>query len=102
MRVGHRGSSLDKDEFERFSQLVATQSQSGPLDTQASNLDSSQLFNISREEHSGVIPDSQSGPDDESFVESTQRTGPDSGLSTATHSATTGQEEEDEEDSVRL
>lgn len=99
VQVVLRGSSLDKDEFERFSQLVATQTQSGRPGTQSSNLDSSQLFDISRTQHSGVIPDSQSGPDDESFVESTQRTGQDSGPSTNTDSATV---EEEEEDSVRF
>jgi hypothetical protein len=95
-----RGNSFDPNEYERFSQLAASQPPSTePSHTQESNLDSSQLF-VARPEYrsSGVVADSQSSAGEGSFIPATQQT-----TGTTQQSSTVSESQEDvAEDSVRL
>lgn len=106
IHVGHRGDSFDPDEFERFSQLPASQGlptpqapPSEPPHTQGTDLDSSQLFAALPEYRcSGIVPDSQSSVGAGSFIPTTQQT-----TGTTQQSSTVNESQEDvTEDSVRL
>lgn len=107
VEITARGESFAPEDFERFSQTVASQSQSksksqsqaGPTQTQVSELDSSQLFAISGPcSLGGIIPDSQSSAGEGSFIPSTQRTGNSSEGATASNTESHG--EQTEENSV--
>ncbi|KAF2125596.1 hypothetical protein P153DRAFT_370236 [Dothidotthia symphoricarpi CBS 119687] len=94
VRVVPRGDSFEPGDFDAYSQLPDTQTQ-----TQESNLDSSQLFAVSRNNLSpGIVPDSQSSAGEASYVLTTQATG------TQLQSTGTSGEHEDveEEDSGLL
>ncbi|KAI1548100.1 hypothetical protein PtrSN001A_001353 [Pyrenophora tritici-repentis] len=77
IRIVPRGESLERDDYELFSQLASTQDKS-----QDTDLDSSQLFAARpllrtrprpRPHSSGIVPDSQSSTSEASFVPITQR-----------------------------
>jgi hypothetical protein len=101
IHVGHRGDNFDPNEFERFSQLPASQLPStAPTNTQGTDLDSSQLFAaVPEHQSSGVIPDTQSSTGEGSFIPTTQQT---TGTTQQSSTVNDSQEDVTEEDSVRL
>tara|TARA_R110002003_G_scaffold1640_1_gene23350 strand:- start:1174 stop:5781 length:4608 start_codon:yes stop_codon:yes gene_type:complete len=99
VRVEHPGGGFDPDEYERFSQLAASNPPSTESQTQDTDLDSSQLFAaVPPYRSSGVVPDSQSSAGEGSFVPQTQQT-----TGTTQQSSTVNDTQEDvTEDSVCL
>lgn len=99
IQIGQRRGSFDPNEYERYSQLAASQLLPTESRTQGTDLESSQLFAAVPEYHSsGVVPDSQSSAGEGSFVPATQQT------TGTTQQSSTGNEPQEDvtEDSVRL
>jgi hypothetical protein len=92
IHIGPPTDSFDPGEYERYSQLAASQYQSATApQTQDTDLDSSQLFTAGPEyRSSGVVPDSESLSGEESFVPATQQT-----TATTQHSSTANESQED-------
>ncbi|KAH7396167.1 hypothetical protein BKA66DRAFT_454590 [Pyrenochaeta sp. MPI-SDFR-AT-0127] len=74
VQIAARGSSYERDEFERISQLAASQFTSTQSHTQVTDLDSSQIFTATGPFSSGIVPDSQSSAGEASFIPATQQT----------------------------
>ncbi|KAF2852070.1 hypothetical protein T440DRAFT_467301 [Plenodomus tracheiphilus IPT5] len=98
-----RGSSFDAEEYERYSQLAASQSQfsSTQSHTEHTDLDSSQLFAATRAQSyqysSGIVPDSQESTGEATFLPPTQHSEGSVQQSTATTSRSQEVEEEEED-----
>ncbi|KAI8933182.1 hypothetical protein NX059_009820 [Plenodomus lindquistii] len=102
--IPRRGSSFDAEEYERYSQLAASQSQSQfsiQSQSPATDLDSSQLFAATRvQSHqysSGIVPDSQDSAGEATFLPPTQRTEGSQQQSTASTDASLEAEQEEED-----
>jgi hypothetical protein len=101
IHIARRGDSLERDEFEVFSQITSPAPGSPQLHPEDADLDSSQLFAARPRLHSsGIVPDSQSSIGEGSFVPITQRTEDTSQQSTDTDTSHT--EQDVAEDSVCL
>ena len=79
IRIRRRRQSLERDEFERVSQIPLSQPPSTQEPTQThsqeTDLDSSQLISARPEPYSsGIVPDSQSSTGEASFIPITQQT----------------------------
>ncbi|KAH9882521.1 hypothetical protein J1614_000757 [Plenodomus biglobosus] len=108
--ISRRGS-FNAEEYDRYSQLATSQTQSrfssSQLRTQATDLDSSQLFAATRapspQYSSGIVLDSQDSAGEATFLPATQHTEDSNQQSTATTDESQEVEgEEEEEDSGLL
>ncbi|CAO2647258.1 Nn.00g081800.m01.CDS01 [Neocucurbitaria sp. VM-36] len=100
IQIAPRRNSFNPEDFDRFSQIAASQLATTPSCTQETDLDSSQLIEAKRPFSSGIVPDSQSSAGEASFIPITQQTGYSSQQSTVTNDSQ--DEEQVTEDSVRL
>ncbi|KAJ4377375.1 hypothetical protein N0V83_000200 [Neocucurbitaria cava] len=100
IQIIQRRNSFNREEYDRFSQIAASQQASTQPRTQETDLNSSQLFDAARPFSLHIVPDSQSSAGEGSFIPITQQTGFSSQQSSDIDASQ--DEKEATQDSVRL